>query len=155
LRSLPHDLIAAGDLPAQRLGRLVRNPDLRQEAARVELSLHAGVDRVGLDLRMRDDAYLLRVGDHDPLHVRRNDPRDGRRVTGRFDHHDVLRRKPCRKGRQELASHVDAAEPPELAVVPPHRLRESAVDIQSDDAHARSLRLRLVRTGAGGQHGTY
>ena len=69
-RSLPNDLVAAGDLPAQRLGRLVRDPDLRQEAAGVELRQHAGVDRVGLDLRVRDDTHLLRVGDHHLLHVR-------------------------------------------------------------------------------------
>ena len=69
-RSLPNDLIAPGDLPAQRLGRLVRNPDFRQEAAGIELRQHAGIDRVRLDLRVRDDAHLLRVGDHHLLHVR-------------------------------------------------------------------------------------
>lgn len=35
-RSLPDDLIAPSDLPAQRLRRLVRNPDFWQEAAGIE-----------------------------------------------------------------------------------------------------------------------
>ena len=65
--ALPHDLVATGDLPAQRLGRLVRDPDLGQEATGVELRQHAGVDGVRLDLRMRDKAHLLGVGDHHPL----------------------------------------------------------------------------------------
>ena len=51
-RALSDDLIAPGHLPAKRLRRLVRNPDFRQKAAYVELSEHAGVDRIGLDLRM-------------------------------------------------------------------------------------------------------
>ena len=46
------------------------DPDFRQEAAGIELRKHAGVDRVGLDLGVRDDAHLLRVGDHHLLHMR-------------------------------------------------------------------------------------
>ena len=36
----------------------------------------------------------------------------------------------------------------ELAVLPGHRLRKGAVDIQSDDAHARSLLSRFVEDGS-------
>ena len=35
-RPLPNNLIATGDLAAQRLGRLIWDPDFRQEAARVD-----------------------------------------------------------------------------------------------------------------------
>ena len=84
-RSLPNDLIAPGHLPAKRLRRLIRNPDLRQKAACIELGEDAGVDRIGLDLRMSDDAHLLGVCDHDFLDVRRDHRSDRGRVTGRFD----------------------------------------------------------------------
>ena len=43
-RPLPDDLIAPGHLPAKRLRRLIRYPDFRQKAARIELGKHAGVD---------------------------------------------------------------------------------------------------------------
>ena len=64
-RSLPDDLVAPGHLPAKRLRRLVRNPDFGQKAARIKLGEDGGVDRIGLDLRMSDDAHLLGVCDHD------------------------------------------------------------------------------------------
>ena len=70
-RSLPDDLVAPGHLPAKRLGRLIRYPDFRQKAACIQLSEDAGVDRIGLDLRMSDDAHLLWVCDHNPLYMRR------------------------------------------------------------------------------------
>jgi hypothetical protein len=54
-RSLSDDLIAPGHLPAKRRSRLVRNPDFRQKAACIKLSEDAGVDRIGLDLRVGDD----------------------------------------------------------------------------------------------------
>ena len=93
-RSLPDDLVAPGYLPAKRLGRLVRNPDFRQKAACIKLREHAGVDRIGLDLRMSDDANLLGVRDHDLLDVRRDHRRDRRRVAG----YDLRQIVPIRKG---------------------------------------------------------
>src|SRR5882672_12251125 len=71
-RALSDDLIAPGHLPAKRLRRLIRNPDFRQKAARVKLGKHAGIERIGLDLRMSDDAHLHGVRDHDLLDVRRD-----------------------------------------------------------------------------------
>src|SRR6476659_7038118 len=75
-RPLSDDLVAPGDLPAKRLCRLVRYPDFRQKAACIKLSEDAGVDRVGLDLRMSDDAHLLRIRDHNPLYMRCDHRRD-------------------------------------------------------------------------------
>jgi hypothetical protein len=153
--ALPHDLIAAGDLPAQRLGGLIRDPHLRQKAAGVELSEHAGIDRVGLDLRMGDDPHLAGVGDHDLLDMRLDDGRHSRGVAGRLHDHHVLRRELLGKSCKEFASHVDAPKPLELTLLPGHGLGEGAVDIQSDDAHASSLSSFARQTGAGGQHDTY
>src|SRR5215207_6481587 len=134
--ALPHDLVAASDLPAQRLGWLVRDPNLRQKAAGVELREHTGVDRVGLDLGMSDDAYLLRVGDHHLLHMRRQGRCDGSGVARRLNHDNVVLPEPPGEGSEQLAPHVDASKPPDLAVLPGHRLGKGAVDVQSDDAHA-------------------
>src|SRR3712207_8433047 len=53
--------ISSRHLSAQRLGWLVSNPDLGQEAAGVKLREHAGVDRVRLDLGMRYDPNLFGV----------------------------------------------------------------------------------------------
>ena len=64
-RSLPDDLVAPGHLPAKRCVGFIGYPDFRQKAACIELGEDAGVDRIGLDLRMSDDAHLLGVCDHD------------------------------------------------------------------------------------------
>jgi hypothetical protein len=45
------------------------------------LRQHTSVDRIGLDLRMRDDAHLLGVSDDDPLHVRTDHPCGRARVA--------------------------------------------------------------------------
>ena len=47
---LPHELSLPGDLPSQCQSFCVRHPDLRQEAARVELCQNRGIDRIGLNL---------------------------------------------------------------------------------------------------------
>ena len=152
-RSLPDDLVAPGHLPAKRLGRLIRYPDLRQKAACIQLSEDAGVDRIGLDLRMSDDAHLLWVCDHNPLYMRRDHRCDRGCVAGRFDHNHVLLRKLLCESLEKRPAHVDTPQPFELAVVPGDRLGEGAVNIQSDDAHACSS--ISFKTGAGGRHDIY
>ena len=149
-RSLPDDLIAPGHLPAKRLRRLVRNPDFRQKAACIELGEHAGVDRIGLDLRMSDDAHLHGVRDHNFLDMRRDHRRDRGRVAGRFDNDYVILRKLLCESLEKRPAHVDAPQSFELAVVPGDRLGEGAVDIQSDDPHAcSSVSVRSKRELAG------
>src|SRR4051794_11349390 len=74
--------------------------------------------------------------------------RDRRGVAGRLDDDHVLSRQSGRKGAQSLAAHVDAPHPCDLAVAPRHRFSEGAVDIQSDNAHAGSLRALLVPIGS-------
>jgi hypothetical protein len=97
---------------------------------------------------MRDDAHLLGVGDHDPLHVRTDHGRNSRGVAGRLNNHNVVLGQRRGKCREPIASHVHATEPFELTVVPDHRLGKHAVDVQSDDAHACSPRPWLVRNGS-------
>ena len=113
-RSLPDDLIAPGHLPAKRLRRLVRNPDFGQKAARIKLGEDAGVDRIGLDLRMGDDAHLLGVCDHDFLDVRRDHCCDRRRVSGRFDDDHILLRKLLCESLEKRPAHVNAPQSFEL-----------------------------------------
>jgi hypothetical protein len=141
-RPLSDDLVAPGDLPAKRLCRFVRNPDFRQKAACIKLREDAGVDRIGLDPRMSDDADLLGVCDHDLLDMRRDRRRDRGRVAGRFDDNHLLLGELLRESLENVAAHVDAPQSFELAVVPGDRLGEGAVDIQSDDAHAPSVFVR-------------
>ncbi len=62
---LADDLVAPGHLAPECLGAFVGNPDLRQKPAGMKLRQHRCVDFVGLDLGMRDQAHLARVGyDH-------------------------------------------------------------------------------------------
>lgn len=69
-RALPHDLVAPCDVAAQRLGRFIGDPDLRQKAAGVKLRQDAGIDRVGFDFGASNEIDLLGIGNHHPGHVR-------------------------------------------------------------------------------------
>ena len=154
-RPLPDDLIAPGHLPAKRLRRLISYPDFRQKAARIELGKHAGVDRIGLDLRMSDDAHLLWVSDHDLLDLRRDHRSDRSCVTGRFDDDHVLLRKLLCESLEKRPAHVDTPQSFELAISPGDRLGEGAVDIQTNDPHVCWLRLCSFKAEAGGRHDIY
>ena len=63
-RAMPNDLVAARHQTTQALGVGVGQPNLRQEVRRPQRRQHAGVDLVGLDVRMGDRLHLQRVG-HD------------------------------------------------------------------------------------------
>jgi len=52
------------------LSCFVGDPHLGQKAAGIELHQYAGIDCVGFDLRMRDKADLLWIGDHHPAAAR-------------------------------------------------------------------------------------
>jgi hypothetical protein len=72
-----------------------------------------------------------------------------------FNDHNVARRQLAGERRKQIAPHVDAAEPPEPAVLSSHRLAKAAVDIQSNDTHATSSFMARLKTGANGQHDIY
>src|SRR6516165_9166612 len=116
------NLVAPGYLPAKRLCRFVRNPDFRQKAACIKLREDAGVDRIGLDLRMSDDANLLGVCDHDFLDVRCDHYGDRGCVASRLDDDHVLLGELLCESLEKMTSHVDAPQPFELAVLPGNRL---------------------------------
>ena len=88
--ALANQLVPPGDLPAQRLGPLVGYPDFRQKSARVEPRQHRCVDAIGLDLGVRDQPYLLRIGNHHAADVRTHGLGHRRRVAGCFDHHMIV-----------------------------------------------------------------
>jgi hypothetical protein len=94
------------------------------------------------------------IGDHDPLHMGADHARDRRGIAGRLDD-DIFPRQSRGKRRKEIASHVDAAEPPELAALPSHGLGKGPVHIKSNDAHASPFDWLINKTGAGGQHDIY
>jgi hypothetical protein len=87
---LPHKLHSPGDLSSQRQSLYVRHPDLRQEAARLELCQNRSIARIGLDLCMSDRPHLLRIGDHDAVDMRRQQISDGRRIAGCLDYRMVV-----------------------------------------------------------------
>jgi putative transposase len=58
---LPNQMRAAGNLPTQRTGPIIRQPHRRQEVRRQQLGKDPGIDLVGLDLRLRDRPRLGRV----------------------------------------------------------------------------------------------
>lgn len=120
-RSLSDNLIAPCHLSTQSLRRLVRNPDFWQEAAGIELRKNVGVDR-RFDLGIGNDKHLFRLGDPHLLHMRRNHSCSGRRVAG------------CPRSPR----HRSATRSRRMSTRPCHCFGEGAVNIQSDDKHARS-----------------
>lgn len=130
-RSLSDNLIAPCHLSTQSLRRLVRNPDFWQEAAGIELRKNVGVDR-RFDLGIGNDKHLFRLGDPHLLHMRRNHSYSGRRVAG-------WPRSP---------RHRSATRSRRMSTRPCHCFGEGAVNIQSDDKHARSSFLGSVKDGS-------
>jgi len=138
-RALADQLVSSGDLPAQCLGLLVGRPYFRQESARVEPCQYRRIDAVGLDLGVRDQPNLLRIGDHHATDVRSQDLGHRRGIPGRLDHHMiVMGQRPCKR-RQAVSTHLDPTKPSESSVFQRHRFREDAVDIQSNDTHPIAL----------------
>jgi hypothetical protein len=133
--TLADDLVPSRHLPPQRLGLLVRDPDFGQEVAGIELCQHRCVDRISLDLGMRDQSHLPRIGDDHPADMRRDDFDYGCGIAGRLHHDMVVVRQSLGERSKMLARHADATQPDDLALVQHDRLGEHAVDIQSNDSH--------------------
>jgi hypothetical protein len=103
------------------------------------------VDRVGLDLGMRDQTHLARIGDDNSPDVGRHDRHDGRCVAGRLHHHVVVMRQSSGERLEMIPRHADAAQSDDLALIQHHRLGEHAMDIQAYDPH-RSVSLPYCLT---------
>jgi hypothetical protein len=130
-RPLAHDVRPTSNLTAQRMGLLVGEPHPGQKVGRQQLRQHFRVDLVGLDLRLRDHARLLRIGHHHPRDPRLQQLRDRVRVARRLDRYLIRRHQAIREQPEALGRR---RHPPGLAhqAVFPHRdLRELAVHIQA------------------------
>jgi hypothetical protein len=89
-RSMPDNLIAARGQPTLPLRLRIWGPGLRQIAGGEQARQRSRVDLVRLHPRMRDRLHLQRIGDHHPLHKRRQNARDCHAIPGRLDHHLVV-----------------------------------------------------------------
>ena len=74
--TLAHDLRATGNLSSQRLRATVRNPDLGQEAARIELCEHRRRRSCPSSPTLPQSAGPG-IRDHDPRHVHSHSVHDG------------------------------------------------------------------------------
>jgi hypothetical protein len=84
-RPVPDDLIAARNETAFALRHGIRRPDLREISRRIQTGERAGVDLVGLHMRVRDRLHLERVCDHHPRHEGREHARHRHAVACRLD----------------------------------------------------------------------
>jgi hypothetical protein len=143
--ALAHQLRPPRDQAPQRPGRLVRAPDLGQVARRQQLRQPARVEPVGLRLRLRDLAQLLRVHDHDPRHVRLEDARDRHRAARRLERDLVIRAEALRK---QLELRPPGPDPPRRAhpaLLGDRHLAKLAMHVQADISHG--LLLSIDDTG--------
>ena len=145
-RPLPHDMRPPGDLPAQRLRRLIGDPHRRQIVRRQQLREDRGVDLVGLDLRLRDRPRLHRVGHHHP-----RDPRLDQ--LGRSRACCTSPRSRPHPRAAKLSANTRSSSPvivdlPGLAdppVLPDRDLRELAMHIQPDTSASHRYTSNLLR----------
>lgn len=91
--SLADQLGASGHLSSKGECCFVGNPDFRQEARCIEFGQHRSIDRIGLDLGMRDQSHLLRVGDDDAIEVGGKDLDHRCGVASRLDDHVIVMRE--------------------------------------------------------------
>ncbi|CAG2158599.1 hypothetical protein LMG31506_06431 [Cupriavidus yeoncheonensis] len=87
---LPHDLGSARHLPSHCLRSLVWNPNLGQEATRVELREDRRVDLIRLHAGFSDETDLQRVGDDHSADMTSQYIRNSDRIAGRLEYHVVV-----------------------------------------------------------------
>ncbi len=133
---LAHQMGPARHQPAPHPGPLVSHPRLGQEIGREELREDAGVDLVGLDLRLSDRSGLARVRHHNPGH------------DVAQHHRDRIRVRRCLQGdlvaglaelrcplAQVLGTHPDPALVAHQPVLDNGDLRERTMHIHPDMTH--------------------
>ena len=124
---VPNHLVAPRDEPAHTLGGRIRRPDLGPVPGRVQARKRAGVDLVGLHVRMGDHLHLQRVGDDHPLHERRQHPRNRHAVACRLNHH-LIRRLLTRARGSWYASACPRHRAPGASVSDSHTIRHDHDD---------------------------
>jgi hypothetical protein len=88
-------------------------------------------------LGVRDQPYLLGIGNDDAFDVRRQEVSQCGCIAGSLDHHLIIMGEfLLGKCRQTVSQHRDTPEPGQLTVLQRHDFCRNAVDIHADDPHA-------------------
>ena len=132
---LPNQVSAAGDLPTQRPGPIIRQPHRRQKVRRQQLRKDPSIDLVGLDLRLRNRPGLGWVRYHHPTHDRGQQVRDRITVTGGLQRHLIIDAKLNSPLSQRLRRNRDPTLISHQAILNNRDLGELAMHIHSDIAH--------------------
>jgi hypothetical protein len=145
-RAVPDDLIAACHQSAQALGVRIRQPDFGQEIGGPQRCQYAGIDLVGLDVRMRNCLDLQRIGHDHASHIRRKRTDNGHCVAGRFNDDLVLFAQ---------ASGSYSRVPPDAAGPPPRTPPRQTFGECPCRLHVASSAPLLCGGGSSGQHDNY
>jgi hypothetical protein len=139
--ALAHQLRPPRDQAPQRPRLLVRTPDLGQVARGQQLRQPPGIEPVGLRLRLRDLAQLLRVDDDDPRHVRLEDAGDRHRAPCRLERDLVIRAEALRKQLELRAPGPDPPRRAHPALLRDRHLAKLAMHVQADVSHGHLLSI--------------
>ena len=137
--ALAHQLGPASHPAPQRPRSLVGAPHLGHIARRQQLGEPAGVEPVGLCLGLGDLPQLLRVHDHDPRHVRTEDPGDRLGAAGGLQPHLVVSTEALGEQLELAPAGPHPAGRAHPALLQDRHLAELAVDVQPDVSHGDLL----------------
>ena len=132
--------------------RLIRYPNLGQEAARVSRASTVASMTSVLIRALAIRSHLARIGDHHPADIRARPPRLLLCIAGRLDDNVVI----CvsfRRTPPDGARHANSAQPD--STLSPSIITASAKTRWISNPIARIAAPSRVETGAGGQHGNY
>ena len=132
--AVPDDLVAPRHQAAPALGLGIGQPDLGQEAGRMQRRQDTGVDLVGLDVGVGDRLHLQRIGHDHAGHVGAEHAHHRHRVAGRLEHDLVVLGQAAAEALEPRAGHVDPTVPPQPPVLPEHHLGERPMDVHTDHA---------------------
>ncbi len=138
-RPLLDDLSSLRDQSPERFGGLIRHPNLRQKPTGMQLGEYRRIDLVGLDLGMRDRAYLQRLGNHHTMHERLQYTHDPCGIHRRLDHDLIVWSKPSTERNHGIPRELDPSSIVQSLIVEKHRHRKTAVHLESDDPHITLL----------------
>jgi hypothetical protein len=129
LRAALDDAATPGDQPPQHTRALVGHPHHGDQPGGQQLGQHAGVEAVGLDLRVADRAQPLGMRQHHLGDMWRHDAGDRQRVARGLQHHAVGRRQARREQLQPVASRRDPTRRPRPTALADRDLAQVAMDI--------------------------
>jgi hypothetical protein len=111
----------------------------RPNSPREQLGEPPGVEPVGLCLGLGDLPQLLRVHDHDPRHVRAEDPGDRLGAAGRLQRHLVVSTEALGEQLELGPAGPHPAGRAHAGLLQDRHLAELAVDVQPDVSHGDLL----------------